>query len=63
MPETLDQANVTSLSGVGPAIAAKLSKLGIRTLQDVLFHLPLRYEDRTQITNIDALQPSTTALI
>ena len=63
MPNRLDQADVTSLSGVGPALAGKLAKLGIRTLQDVLFHLPLRYEDRTQVTPIGALQPSTTALI
>ena len=63
MLTTLDQANVTSLSGVGPALAEKLAKLGIDTLQDVLFHLPLRYEDRTQTTPIGALQPGTTALI
>ena len=63
MAETLDQANVTSLSGVGPALAEKLARLGIQTLQDVLFHLPLRYEDRTRLTPIGALQPGTTALI
>ncbi|MFT5560218.1 MAG: ATP-dependent DNA helicase RecG [Litorivivens sp.] len=63
MPTTLDQANVTSLSGVGPALAVKLAKLGIETLQDILFHLPLRYEDRTKTTPIGALQPGTTALI
>ena len=63
MSNTLDQANVTSLSGVGPALAEKLARLGIETLQDVLFHLPLRYEDRTQTTPIGALQPGITALI
>ena len=43
---------VTQLRGVGPGIAAKLAKLDIVTVQDVLFHLPLRYQDRTQITAI-----------
>jgi len=48
----LERANVNTLKGVGPQLAAKLEKLGIRTLADVLFHLPLRYEDRTRITPI-----------
>lgn len=63
MAPTLDQASVTSLSGVGPALAEKLSRLGIKNLRDVLFHLPLRYEDRTKITPIGALGPGTSALI
>jgi len=41
---------VTRLKGVGPAFAAKLNKLGIYTVQDLAFYLPLRYEDRTRIT-------------
>lgn len=49
---SLDQASVSTLKGVGPAFAQKLAKLGIHTLADVLFHLPLRYEDRTRITPI-----------
>lgn len=48
----LDKASVTTLKGVGPALAGKLAKLGIRTLADVLFHLPLRYEDRTRVTPV-----------
>jgi ATP-dependent DNA helicase RecG len=40
----------TSLKGVGPRIAECLIKCGIYTVQDLLFHLPLRYEDRTQVT-------------
>jgi ATP-dependent DNA helicase RecG len=49
---SLEQMPVTQLRGVGPGIAAKLAKLDIVTVQDVLFHLPLRYQDRTQITAI-----------
>lgn len=63
MPTPLDQAKVTSLKGVGPALADKLARIGITTLADVLFHLPLRYEDRTKVTPIGALIPGVSALI
>jgi len=53
----LAQTHVTVLKGVGPGMAAKLEKLGLNTLQDLLFHLPLRYEDRTRITTIRDLLP------
>jgi ATP-dependent DNA helicase RecG len=39
---------VTRLKGVGPKQAEKLARLKITTVQDVLFHLPLRYQDRTR---------------
>lgn len=48
-------AAVTSVAGVGPKKAASLARLGIHHLTDVLFHLPLRYEDRTRITPIGQL--------
>jgi ATP-dependent DNA helicase RecG len=50
----LDQHPVDSLKGIGPALADKLAKIGVSSLQDVLFHLPFRYEDRTKITPIGA---------
>jgi len=53
----LAQTPVTVLKGVGPGMAVKLEKLGLNTLQDLLFHLPLRYEDRTRITTIRDLLP------
>jgi len=53
----LAQTPVTVLKGVGPGMATKLEKLGLNTLQDLLFHLPLRYEDRTRITTIRDLLP------
>ncbi len=49
------RAPVTTLKGVGPALAATLGKLGIARVQDLWFHLPLRYEDRTCITPIREL--------
>lgn len=50
---------VTTLKGVGPGMAKKLEKINLHTLQDLLFHLPLRYEDRTRITTIRDLLPGT----
>ncbi|MGK0440636.1 MAG: ATP-dependent DNA helicase RecG [Pseudohongiellaceae bacterium] len=61
--KTLDSLPVTHLKGVGPAMAEKLAKLSINTVQDVLFHLPLRYQDRTRITAIGALQAGYDAVI
>ncbi|WP_462380466.1 ATP-dependent DNA helicase RecG [Pseudomonas sp. Marseille-QA0892] len=54
---------VTALKGVGAALAEKLAKVGLETLQDVLFHLPLRYQDRTRITPIGALRPGQDAVV
>jgi ATP-dependent DNA helicase RecG len=45
-------APLASLPGVGSALAATLRRLGIERVQDLWFHLPLRYEDRTRITPI-----------
>ncbi|MCY4421316.1 MAG: ATP-dependent DNA helicase RecG [Gammaproteobacteria bacterium] len=48
---------VTSLKGVGPKIEGHLQRLRIHTVQDLLFHLPIRYQDRTRVRPIGALQP------
>jgi ATP-dependent DNA helicase RecG len=61
--ESLDRIGVSSLHGVGPRLAEKLAALDIHTVQDLLFHLPLRYQDRTRITPIGALQPGRDAVI
>jgi ATP-dependent DNA helicase RecG len=60
---SLDKLSVETLSGIGPALATKLKKLGLYSLQDLLFHLPLRYIDRTQITPIGGIQPMTEVVI
>jgi len=49
--QRLDQP-VSSLKGIGPSKSALLLKKGIRTIPDLLFFTPIRYEDRTQITPI-----------
>jgi ATP-dependent DNA helicase RecG len=60
---TLDERPVASLRGVGPALAATLAKLEVFTVQDLLFHLPLRYEDRTRVIPIGTLRHGDRAVI
>ncbi len=62
-PKPLNQTSVTTLKGVGPALAKKLAAIDIRTVQDMLFHLPSRYQDRTQILSIAELVAGQQALI
>jgi ATP-dependent DNA helicase RecG len=54
---------VTALRGVGEALAAKLAKLGIETVQDLLFLLPHRYEDRTHVVPIGSLRAGDRAVV
>ncbi|MEN8214101.1 MAG: ATP-dependent DNA helicase RecG [Pseudomonadota bacterium] len=54
---------VTTLKGVGPRIAERLAGLGIETVQDVLFHLPLRYQDRTRVYPLGAVRPGEHVVI
>ena len=54
---------VTQLSGVGPQMAAKLERLHVHNVQDVLFHLPHRYEDRTTVTPIGGLLANMSSVI
>ncbi|MGQ7272674.1 ATP-dependent DNA helicase RecG [Marinobacter sp. V034] len=59
----LADINVTALKGVGAALAATMGKLGIHSLQDLLFHLPHRYEDRTRVIPIGSLHVGDTAVV
>jgi ATP-dependent DNA helicase RecG len=59
----LAERPITALRGVGPALAELLAKLGLHTVQDVLFHLPLRYEDRTRVVPIGTLRNGDRAVI
>ncbi|MDR0210957.1 MAG: ATP-dependent DNA helicase RecG [Pseudomonas putida] len=59
----LSTVPVTTLKGVGDAMAEKLAKVGLENLQDLLFHLPLRYQDRTRVVPIGALRPGQDAVI
>jgi ATP-dependent DNA helicase RecG len=63
MSQLLSAIPLTSLSGVGAKVAEKLEKVGLTTVQDLLFHLPLRYEDRTRIYPIVKLHPGLWAAV
>lgn len=53
---SLDRQPVRTLKGVGPRVAEKLAHIGIETVQDLLFHLPFRYQDRTRIVAMGSLR-------
>ncbi len=57
------RAPLTCLKGVGPRLAEKLKTLGLETVQDLLFHLPSRYQDRTRLTPLGSLRPGQEALV
>jgi ATP-dependent DNA helicase RecG len=59
----LSEVSVTALKGVGEAMAEKLARVGLENLQDVLFHLPLRYQDRTRVVPIGQLRPGQDAVV
>lgn len=55
--------SVTELYGVGEALAKKLAKLNIYTVEDLLFLLPIRYEDRTRLIPLSALTTGEQAAV
>lgn len=63
MVKQLHELPLTNIKGLGPAMQEKLAKLAIFKLQDLLFHLPLRFEDRTQVSSLGSLKPNSTALV
>lgn len=48
--------SLTSLKGIGPALATRLNQLGLHNTRDLLFHLPHRYEDRTRLAAIGSIK-------
>ncbi len=61
--DTLATTPVTVLRGVGPRRAQQLARLGVHTVQDLLFHLPLRYQDRTRVMPVGSLRTGDQAVI
>ncbi len=49
---------VSTIKGVGEKLSSTLSKLGIRTVEDLLFHFPVGYQDRTTLKKIAELEPN-----
>ncbi|MGA2350141.1 MAG: ATP-dependent DNA helicase RecG [Terracidiphilus sp.] len=54
---------VMYVKGVGPKVAEMLAAKGIQTAEDLLYHLPFRYEDRQNPRSLDELQPGETASV
>lgn len=53
-PNLINQ-EITTISGIGPALSAKFFKLGIKTIHDLWWHLPYRYQDFSKIVTIKNL--------
>jgi ATP-dependent DNA helicase RecG len=62
-PGAVPPRPVTALRGVGAALAARLERLGVTRVEDLLFLLPLRYEDRTRLSPIGTLEPGVRAAV
>ncbi len=61
--QQLDKISVTRLKGVGAALEKKLGAMGIHNIQDLLFHLPFRYEDRSRIAPIGSISAGETVQV
>ena len=48
---------VTTIRGVGEKLSESLQRLGIKTVEDLLFHFPIGYQDRTELKQIADLLP------
>ncbi|MDC0598760.1 ATP-dependent DNA helicase RecG [Gammaproteobacteria bacterium] len=62
-PLNLEKIPLTQLRGVGPSLSEKLANIHIHNVLDLLFHLPLRYQDRTRLTPIAGLKPGLDVVI
>jgi ATP-dependent DNA helicase RecG len=58
-----EQRPITAMRGVGAALAERLQRLGVTQVQDLLFVLPLRYEDRTRVWPMGSLVPGVRATV
>jgi len=63
MSKRMQSSPLTDLTGVGPALAKKLERLNLHRVEDLLFLLPLRYEDRTQLVKLGSLQAGQRCLV
>ena len=55
--------SVSQLRGVGAKLGQRLAEIGIANLEDLLFHFPLRYQDRTRVTPIGGLKEGVEAVV
>lgn len=57
------KAPVSKVKGVGPSMQKSLDKLGLETINDLLFFLPRRYDDYTRLDYISKLKPETVVTV
>ena len=48
--------SIKHIQGIGPTIEDKLFSMGIETVYDILFHLPIRYQDRSKVQPIGSIK-------
>lgn len=53
---------LTTIKGVGEIAASKFERLGVRTIRDLLYNTPRRYDDYSQITPITRLRPGVVTI-
>ena len=63
MSQHLAHTSIQQLKGVGVSLADKLARLGLTNLQELLFHLPRDYEDRSHITLIGDARTGASVLL
>src|SRR3989339_1345436 len=51
------------LKGVGPKLAKVLKKVGLETVEDILYFVHREYEDRTQIVPLGKVQPADFVIV
>src|SRR5690606_37638989 len=56
-------ASVSELHGVVPKLAQRLAEYGVHRVEGLLFHLPLRYQDRTRVTAIAAAREGADVVV
>jgi ATP-dependent DNA helicase RecG len=56
-------ASVTTIRGIGPKMAETLNEVGIRSINDMLFYMPRRYDDYTRLNSINRLTPHQVATV
>lgn len=55
--------NISDLPKIGPFFSRKFEKLGIKTIDNLFYHIPSRYVDYSLVTTINKLKPNETATI
>ncbi len=63
LSEATDSPKIASLKGVGAKTLERLAKLNLHKVQDLLFHLPSRYENRTSLMPLGSVKPGDQALV